>query len=97
MSNSDEEKALHVVLYSASQGCVHIETLGGCIESNITYLSAGKSPDYVIVGLAISLDDAISLSNLVDGIRHQWTGYERFTGGDMRPLAEIHADNEKEG
>ena len=83
---------LHVVLYSPSQGTLHIESITKCVKSNINSLSrwkSGTSSDWIVVGVGASLEEAIAVSEKIDQVRHEWPGYGLFTGGDMRPLAEI--------
>ncbi len=96
VESSDTKKELCVILYSCSQGCLHVERITECIEGNLAFLGIGKSPDYILVGIADNMDQALDYSNQLDAIRHQWPGYEVFTGGDKRPLLEILKNEESQ-
>jgi hypothetical protein len=57
-----EVKGVHsglcFVEYSASQGCFNYNTAMQCMRDNVNMLNDGISPDYVVIGVFNSMEEA---------------------------------------
>lgn len=59
-------KKINIVEYSVSQKCFHINTLDTAITQNLRGIGRGGQPDFVVVGMAETYEEAIELSEKIE-------------------------------